>query len=109
MKKINTSEELFKEAQTLMPGGVNSPVRAFKNIGGSPIFFKSAKGAFLYDEDDNEYVDFIGSWGPMIMGHTHPKVVAAVKKQIDSGTSFGAPTRLESNVCLLYTSPSPRD
>ena len=66
MKEINTSKELFKEAQSLMPGGVNSPVRAFKNIGGSPIFFKSAKGAFLYDEDHNEYVDFIGSWGPMI-------------------------------------------
>ncbi|MDB4252732.1 glutamate-1-semialdehyde 2,1-aminomutase [Gammaproteobacteria bacterium] len=107
MKKINTSEELFKEAQTLMPGGVNSPVRAFKNIGGSPIFFKSAKGAFLYDEDDNEYVDFIGSWGPMIMGHTHPKVVAAVKKQIDSGTSFGAPTRLESNVAKLIQKSVP--
>ena len=101
MKKITTSQELFTEAQTLMPGGVNSPVRAFKNIGGSPIFFKSAKGAFLYDEDGNEYIDFIGSWGPMIMGHTHPKVVAAVKNQIESGTSFGAPTKLESNVAKL--------
>ena len=101
MKKINTSKELFEEAKELMPGGVNSPVRAFKNIGGSPIFFKSAKGAFLYDEDENEYVDFIGSWGPMIMGHTHPKIVAAVNKQIEAGTSFGAPTRLESNVAKL--------
>ena len=101
MKKITTSQELFTEAQTLMPGGVNSPVRAFRNIGGSPIFFKSAKGAFLYDEDGNEYIDFIGSWGPMIMGHTHPKVVAAVKNQIESGTSFGAPTKLESNVAKL--------
>ena len=101
MKKTNTSKELYKEAQGLMPGGVNSPVRAFKNIGGSPIFFKSANGAFLYDEDDNEYIDFIGSWGPMIMGHTNPKVVAAVKKQIESGTSYGAPTKLESNVAKL--------
>jgi glutamate-1-semialdehyde 2,1-aminomutase len=101
LKEINTSKELFKEAQSLMPGGVNSPVRAFKNIGGSPIFFKSAKGAFLYDEDHNEYVDFIGSWGPMILGHTHPKVVAAVNKQIEAGTSFGAPTKLESSVAKL--------
>ncbi len=101
MKKTNTSKELYKEAQRLMPGGVNSPVRAFKNIGGSPIFFKSANGAFLYDEDDNEYIDFIGSWGPMIMGHTNPRVVAAVKKQIESGTSYGAPTKLESSVAKL--------
>ena len=101
MKKTNTSKELYKEAQRLMPGGVNSPVRAFKNIGGSPIFFKSANGAFLYDEDDNEYIDFIGSWGPMIMGHTNPKVVAAVKKQIETGTSYGAPTKLESSVAKL--------
>ena len=84
-----------------MPGGVNSPVRAFKNINGNPIFFEKAKGAYLFDADGNEYIDYIGSWGPMIMGHSHPKVVEAIKNQADLGTSYGAPTGLESDVASL--------
>ena len=101
MNNINKSLELFKEAELLMPGGVNSPVRAFKNINGNPIFFEKAKGAYLYDADGNEYIDYIGSWGPMIMGHSHPKIVEAVKKQVELGTSYGAPTGLESDVARL--------
>jgi len=84
-----------------MPGGVNSPVRAFKNINGNPIFFEKAKGAYLFDADGNEYIDYIGSWGPMIMGHSHPKIVDAIKTQADLGTSYGAPTGLESDVASL--------
>ena len=84
-----------------MPGGVNSPVRAFKNINGNPIFFEKAKGAYLFDADGNEYIDYIGSWGPMIMGHSHPKIVDAIKTQADLGTSYGAPTSLESDVASL--------
>jgi len=101
LKKIDKSKALFEEAKDLMPGGVNSPVRAFKNIGGSPIFFKSGNGAYIYDEDGNEYIDFIGSWGPLIMGHTHPKIVHAIKSQLEAGTSFGSPTKIESNVAKL--------
>ena len=101
MNNINKSLELFKEAELLMPGGVNSPVRAFKNINGNPIFFEKAKGAYLYDADGNEYIDYIGSWGPMIMGHSHPKIVEAVKNQVELGTSYGAPTGLESDVARL--------
>lgn len=84
-----------------MPGGVNSPVRAFKNINGNPIFFEKAKGAYLFDADGNEYIDYIGSWGPMIMGHSHPEVVNAIKNQADLGTSYGAPTGLESDLASL--------
>ena len=84
-----------------MPGGVNSPVRAFKNINGNPVFFEKAKGAYLFDADGNEYIDYIGSWGPMIMGHSHPEVVNAIKNQADLGTSYGAPTGLESDVASL--------
>jgi glutamate-1-semialdehyde 2,1-aminomutase len=101
LNNINKSLELFKEAELLMPGGVNSPVRAFKNINGNPIFFEKAKGAYLYDADGNEYIDYIGSWGPMIMGHSHPKIVEAVKNQVELGTSYGAPTGLESDVARL--------
>jgi glutamate-1-semialdehyde 2,1-aminomutase len=84
-----------------MPGGVNSPVRAFKNINGNPIFFEKAQGAYLYDADGNKYIDYIGSWGPMIMGHSHPEIVNAIKNQAELGTSYGAPTSLESNVAEL--------
>ena len=101
MNKIDKSIALFKEAKTLMPGGVNSPVRAFKNINGNPIFFEKAHGAYLYDADGNEYIDYIGSWGPMIMGHSHPNIVNAIKMQAEVGTSYGAPTGLESNVASL--------
>ena len=84
-----------------MPGGVNSPVRAFKNINGNPIFFKKAKGAHLYDADNNKYIDYIGSWGPMILGHSHPEIIKAVAKQLELGTSFGAPTSIESETAKL--------
>lgn len=89
------SEALYKRALSLIPGGVNSPVRAFGGVGGNPVFFKRGQGAFIYDEDDNAYIDYVGSWGPLILGHAHPGVGDAVKAQIDNGLSFGAPTRLE--------------
>ena len=101
MNKIDKSIALFNQAKSLMPGGVNSPVRAFKNINGNPIFFEKAQGAYLYDADGNKYIDYIGSWGPMIMGHSHPEIVNAIKNQAELGTSYGAPTSLESNVAEL--------
>ena len=101
MNKINKSIKLFKEAQSHMPGGVNSPVRAFKNINGKPIFFKKAKGANLFDEDNNKYIDYIGSWGPMIMGHSNPKIIKAISRQLELGTSYGAPTSIESSTAAL--------
>lgn len=84
-----------------MPGGVNSPVRAFKNIDGNPIFFKKAKGPYVYDEDGNKYIDYIGSWGPMILGHSNPKIIKAVSRQLELGTSYGAPTSIESDTAKL--------
>ena len=101
MNKIDKSIALFNQAKSLMPGGVNSPVRAFKNINGNPIFFEKAQGAYLFDADGNKYIDYIGSWGPMIMGHSHPEIVNAIKKQAELGTSYGAPTSLESDVAEL--------
>ena len=101
MNKIKKSIELFKEAKLHMPGGVNSPVRAFKNIDGNPIFFKKAKGAYLFDADNNKYIDYIGSWGPMIMGHSHPEILKAISKQLQLGTSYGAPTSIESDTAKL--------
>ena len=101
MKSINKSIKLFKEAKLHMPGGVNSPVRAFKNIDGNPIFFKKAKGPYVYDEDGNKYIDYIGSWGPMIMGHSHPIIIQAIAKQMKLGTSYGAPTSIESDTAKL--------
>ena len=101
MNKIDKSLKLFKEAKLHIPGGVNSPVRAFKNINGNPIFFKKAKGSKLFDEDNNEYIDYIGSWGPMIMGHSHPKIIKAISKQVKLGTSYGAPTSIESKTAEL--------
>ncbi|MEZ4606635.1 MAG: glutamate-1-semialdehyde 2,1-aminomutase [Deinococcales bacterium] len=89
------SETLFNRAKKLIPGGVNSPVRAFGSVGGVPPFIKRAKGARLWDEDGKEYIDLIGSWGPMIMGHSHPKVLAAIQEAAQDGTSFGAPTERE--------------
>ncbi len=89
------SESLFTAALARIPGGVNSPVRAFRGVGGKPIFFRKAEGAWLVDEDGNRYIDYIGAWGPMILGHSHPKVVAALHQQLDNGTAFGAPTALE--------------
>ena len=101
MNKIDKSIALFNEAKALMPGGVNSPVRAFKNIHGNPIFFEKAEGAYLFDADGNKYIDYIGSWGPMIMGHSHPEIVNAIKNQAELGTSYGAPTSLESDVASI--------
>lgn len=92
---IQTSQALFDQAQKTIPGGVNSPVRAFGSVGGTPRFFTSAKGAYLWDADENRYVDTICSWGPAIVGHAHPKVIEAVKKAAEGGLSFGAPTRGE--------------
>ena len=101
MNKINKSIELYKEAKLHMPGGVNSPVRAFKNINGNPIFFKKAKGPYLIDADNNKYIDYIGSWGPMILGHSNPKIIKAVSRQLELGTSYGAPTSIESDTAKL--------
>ena len=98
---ISESKKLFERAVRLIPGGVNSPVRAFKAVGGSPIFFKRAKGAYLFDEDDNKYIDYIGSWGPMLLGHAYPKVIEAVQKAAADSTSFGAPTRREVELAEL--------
>lgn len=95
------SSALFKEAKTVIPGGVNSPVRAFKAVGGTPIFAKSAKGAYVFDEDDNKFIDYINSWGPMILGHAYAPVVDAVKKMAESGTSFGMPTVIETKIAEL--------
>ena len=90
-----------------MPGGVNSPVRAFKNVDGKPIFFKSAKGPILIDEDENQYIDFIGSWGPMILGHSNPIILEAIKVQLELGTSYGAPTSLENKLASIIKSQVP--
>ena len=95
------SSALFKEAKNVIPGGVNSPVRAFKAVGGTPIFAKSAKGAYVFDEDDNKFIDYINSWGPMILGHAYAPVVDAVKKMAESGTSFGMPTVIETKIAEL--------
>ena len=107
MNKTKKSQDLFEQAQKIMPGGVNSPVRAFKNVNSSPIFIKSAKGPYLYDVDDNQYVDFIGSWGPMILGHSNPRIIKAVEEQLQLGTSYGAPTEGESKMGQLVTSVMP--
>ncbi|MBL7478789.1 glutamate-1-semialdehyde 2,1-aminomutase [Legionella bononiensis] len=92
---MSRSSDLFVQAQTVIPGGVNSPVRAFKGVGGDPLFFKQGVGAYLIDEDNNHYIDYVGSWGPLILGHCHPKVIEAVNQVLHSGMSFGAPTELE--------------
>ncbi|HRZ18052.1 MAG TPA: aminotransferase class III-fold pyridoxal phosphate-dependent enzyme, partial [Candidatus Hydrogenedentes bacterium] len=86
------SEELWRKAQQVLVGGVNSPVRAFKAVGGSPFFAKSGKGALVVDEDGNEYVDYVLSWGPLVLGHAHPRVVEAVRRAMEAGSSFGIPT-----------------
>ncbi|MED5432904.1 MAG: glutamate-1-semialdehyde 2,1-aminomutase [Pseudomonadota bacterium] len=102
------SEKLFRQAKKHIPGGVNSPVRAFKGVGGTPVFFHEAQGPYLYDEDDNRYIDYVGSWGPMILGHNHPQVIEAVNQAVSHGLSFGAPTAAEiamaNKVCELVPS-----
>jgi glutamate-1-semialdehyde 2,1-aminomutase len=106
---LNTtrSEELFAAAQTLMPGGVSSPVRAFRSVGGQPIFFDRVKGAYAWDVDGNRYVDYIGSWGPAICGHAHPEVIAALHEALDKGTSFGAPCALENQLAEMVIEAVP--
>jgi glutamate-1-semialdehyde 2,1-aminomutase len=94
--KTTKSEEIFAAAQKLMPGGVNSPVRAFKSVGGQPIVFDRVKGAHIWDVDGNQYIDYVGSWGPAICGHAHPEVIAALHDALEKGTSFGAPSYLEN-------------
>ncbi len=105
--RYNRSSALFAQAKKVIPGGVNSPVRAFKAVGGTPIFIKEAKGAYLFDEDNNRYIDFISSWGPLILGHGYKPVVEAVQKQADKGTSYGIPTALETKIAELATSMAP--
>ena len=95
------SSTLFAEAEKVIPGGVNSPVRAFKAVGGTPIFAKSAKGAYVFDEDGNRYIDYINSWGPMVLGHAYPPVVDAVIEKAKLGTSFGMPTEMETQIAAL--------
>ncbi|MDA0822967.1 MAG: glutamate-1-semialdehyde 2,1-aminomutase [Proteobacteria bacterium] len=99
---------LFNEAKTVIPGGVNSPVRSFKSVGGHPIYFTQARGATVRDVDGNEYIDYVGSWGPMIAGHSHPDVIAAVQLQLQQGLGYGAPTELETRlaqkICALVPS-----
>ena len=101
------SSALFAEAEKVIPGGVNSPVRAFKAVGGTPIFVKEAKGAYLYDEDGNRFIDYINSWGPMILGHAFEPVVNAVVKKAKKGTSFGMPTEIETKIAELAVSIVP--
>ena len=104
ISKRQKSEGLFSNAKLSIPGGVNSPVRAFKSVGGNPVFMEKAEGAFLYDADGNRYIDYINSWGPMILGHNHPAVVEAVKSQAEKAFSFGAPTELETKMAELVKS-----
>lgn len=105
--RYQRSTALFDEAGQYIPGGVNSPVRAFKAVGGTPVFMKKASGAYLTDEDDNTYIDYINSWGPMILGHAHPAVVSAITGKVQSGTSFGTPTQLETEIAKLALSMIP--
>jgi len=98
MAALTRSSLLFEQAQQCIPGGVNSPVRAFNGVGGSPVFFKSAQGAYVFDEDKNKYIDYVASWGPMIVGHAHPEVLTAVEVTMEKGLSFGAPTELETTM-----------
>ena len=104
---ISKSKELFERAKQSIPGGVNSPVRAFKAVGGNPIFIQKAKGAYLYDADGNKYIDYINSWGPMILGHAYEPVVKAIQEKVLGSTSFGAPTELEIEMAELIKSMCP--
>ena len=108
-QKSTTSKsvELFQRAQQSIPGGVNSPVRAFKSVGGTPLFIQKAKGAYLYDADGNQYIDYINSWGPMILGHAHDQVVRAIQEKAVDSTSFGAPTKLEIEIAELIKTMVP--
>jgi glutamate-1-semialdehyde 2,1-aminomutase len=104
---INKSKELFERAQKTIPGGVNSPVRAFRSVGGTPLFINKAKGSYLYDADGNKYIDYIASWGPMILGHAHESVISAIQNRVLLSTSYGAPTELEIEMAELITGMVP--
>jgi glutamate-1-semialdehyde 2,1-aminomutase len=106
-KTTSKSQQLFQRAQQSIPGGVNSPVRAFKSVGGTPIFIQRAKGAYLFDADGNRYLDYINSWGPMILGHAYEPVVTAIREKANDSTSFGAPTELEIEIAELIKSMVP--
>ena len=99
MTSIN--QKLFQRSQEFIPGGVNSPVRAFKSVGGTPVFFKQGKGAYVWDADNKSYIDYVGSWGPLILGHAHPEVIKAVQNKIKDGLTFGAPTEAELEIAEL--------
>ncbi len=105
--KTQTSDALFNRAQDLIPGGVNSPVRAFKSVGRNPLFIQKARGSKIWDVDGNEYIDYVCSWGPMILGHAHPTIIDAVKRAAELGTSFGAPTELEIQLAERITTCMP--
>lgn len=98
---MTRSHDLFEQAQQYIPGGVNSPVRAFRGVGGDPVFFKHSEGAYLVDEDDNRYIDYVASWGPMIVGHQHPEVIKAVQKVVQEGIGYGAPTAIETDMAKM--------
>src|SRR5450759_2692817 len=102
------SEELFRRAVEKIPGGVNSPVRAFRGVGGHPVFIARGEGSHLFDVDGNEYIDYIGSWGPLLLGHRHPEILDAIQQALTRGTSFGAPTELEielaETICAMVPS-----
>lgn len=108
MSQKHSQAELFTQAQTVIPGGVNSPVRAFKGVGGDPVFIDRANGAYIWDTDNKRYIDYVGSWGPMVLGHAHPEVIKAVKESAEHGLSFGAPTVIETEmaerICQLMPS-----
>lgn len=106
-KGYSKSETLFDEAKQYIPGGVNSPVRAFKSVGHNPVFIDRASGSKIYDVDGNEYVDYVGSWGPMLLGHQHPAVVEALKAYLNKGTSYGAPTELETEMAKMIIEALP--
>src|SRR5216684_5107214 len=104
---LTRSHALFDEAQELLPGGVNSPVRAFRGVGGEPVFIDSARGPYLYDVDGNRYLDYVQSWGPMILGHAYPSVLEAVIEASKRGFSFGAPTQAESELAKMVIESVP--
>lgn len=105
--KTKNSQDLFEKSKNHIAGGVNSPVRAFKSVGGSPIFFKKSRGCYLYDEDGNKYLDFVGSWGPMVLGHSNKNIINAIKNQASKGISFGAPTKNELEIAKIIKSYLP--
>jgi glutamate-1-semialdehyde 2,1-aminomutase len=102
-----TKTDYFSQARLVISGGVNSPVRAWKAVGGEPVFIRKAQGSKIYDASDNEYIDYVLSWGPMILGHAHPEVVSAICETAQKGTSFGAPTEAETQMAQLICSAIP--